>query len=707
MLVCAVFFSLLSSLAAAGSIELPKTGQQSCYDAAGTEIVCAGTGQDGEIQAGVAWPDPRFSVGLGNEADCITDTLTGLMWVKTPDSTTRDWQEAIDYAKTLNLCGFTDWRVPTIVELESMVNTEQSNSASWLNTQGFSNVQSSIYWSSTTKANIISVAWFVSMHYGFAFYGDLVNDGKAGSHYVWPVRGGQTAAPAEIWESGQNTSYYSEDDGALQPGLAWPSPRFTINDNTGTVTDNLTGLIWLKNANCFGKKTWDQALASANGLANGQCGLSDGSHSGDWRLPNRKELLSLVDFEYFDMALSNTAGTGKWSGGDPFDNVLYFHYWSSTTDADETNYAWSVLIRYGYVVGEVKTDGYYVWPVRGGQSGSLNTLTISKAGTGTGTVTSDPAGINCGDDCSETYAENTEIALTAQADAGSTFAGWSGDADCSGGAVTMNSDVNCTATFTLNTYSLTVNKTGTGSGTVGGGGTYNYGTSHDITAVAAAGSTFSGWSGACTGINPTCHITMDTNKSVTAHFLAEGTTSFNDVPSGYWAWNYIEALLNNNITSGCGGGNYCPESLVTRGQMAVFLLKALGETPASSCGHLFSDVDETTNGKAVFCRYIEKFSTLGITAGCGNNNFCPNDPVSRMQMAVFITKALGETMAATCGGTFNDVDETTGGNVAFCKYIEKFATLGITSGCGNGNFCPDSPVTRAQMAVFLTKGFLQ
>jgi hypothetical protein len=78
-----------------------------------------------------------------------------------------------------------------------------------------------------------------------------------------------------------------------------------------------------------------------------------------------------------------------------------------------------------------------------------------------------------------------------------------------------------------------------------------------------------------------------------------------------------------------------------------------------------------------------------------------------MQMAVFITKALQQAPDPVCNGTFNDVDNSTGGNSAFCRYIEKFSTLGITAGCGDGNYCPSLSVTRDQMAVFLTKGFLQ
>ncbi|MEK6545698.1 MAG: DUF1566 domain-containing protein, partial [Nitrospinota bacterium] len=94
--------------------------------------------------------------------DCVTDNLTGLMWVKSPDSTTRTWADALTYANNLSLCGYSDWRLPNINELESLINAEQSNIASWLNTQGFSfNLQALYYWSSTTYANYTGYAWYV------------------------------------------------------------------------------------------------------------------------------------------------------------------------------------------------------------------------------------------------------------------------------------------------------------------------------------------------------------------------------------------------------------------------------------------------------------------------------------------------------------------------------------------------------------------
>ena len=174
------------------------------------------------------------------------------------------------------------------------------------------------------------------------------------------------SSSAGVPRTGQTTSYGPRDDGALQKGVAWPNPRFTDNIN-GTVTDNLTGLVWLKNANCFGTRTWAVALVDANSLANGNCSLSDGSAAGDWRLPNVKELQSLIDFAYIAPALSNTAGTGQWTPGNPFTGVQSDNYWSSTTIADNTDYAWSVFVYNGGVYGGIKTDSHYVWPVRGGQ----------------------------------------------------------------------------------------------------------------------------------------------------------------------------------------------------------------------------------------------------------------------------------------------------------------------------------------------------
>ena len=163
--------------------------------------------------------------------------------------------------------------------------------------------------------------------------------------------------PAPVPKTGQTTAYATGDDGDLEKGVPWPYPRFTDNGD-GTVTDNLTGLIWLKDANCFGSRTWSQALSDCNGLASGQCGLTDGSNAGDWRLPNRFELESLLDLENYNPPLPS---------GHPFQNVQTFIYWSSTTHASYTPAAWCVLMITGRVADYDKTNSaIYVWPVRGG-----------------------------------------------------------------------------------------------------------------------------------------------------------------------------------------------------------------------------------------------------------------------------------------------------------------------------------------------------
>ena len=167
--------------------------------------------------------------------------------------------------------------------------------------------------------------------------------------------------------TGQTTSYGDRDDGALQKGVAWPNPRFTDNGN-GTVTDNLTGLIWLKNANCSWAKDWGTALSDVNSLASGSCGLSDGSKAGQWRLPNVKELQSLIDFAYSYPALSNAVGTGQWVEGNPFIDVESGGYWSSTTRAYKTAEALYVTLDSGLVFTSNKTTSTsFLWPVRDGQ----------------------------------------------------------------------------------------------------------------------------------------------------------------------------------------------------------------------------------------------------------------------------------------------------------------------------------------------------
>lgn len=165
---------------------------------------------------------------------------------------------------------------------------------------------------------------------------------------------------APVAQTGQTVSFAPGDDGALQKGIAWPIPRFTDHGN-GTFTDNLTGLIWLKQMDCLGQETWNNALASCNSLADGQCGLTDGSVQGDWRLPNVREFTSLVDYGKVDPALPS---------GYPFQGYIPFvsaWWWTSTTNAssDFTYVSWAIeLFRGSLAYGAGKTDSFYVMCVR-------------------------------------------------------------------------------------------------------------------------------------------------------------------------------------------------------------------------------------------------------------------------------------------------------------------------------------------------------
>jgi hypothetical protein len=161
---------------------------------------------------------------------------------------------------------------------------------------------------------------------------------------------------APVEKSGQTSSYATGDDGDKEEGIAWPDSRFSDNGD-GTVTDNLTGLIWLQNADRNGgTMNWADALVYCNSLADDGSALTDGSVAGDWRLPNVKELQSLIDFGNYNPALPT---------GHPFSNVQSSYYWSSTTNANNTDNAWNVNMNNGNVNNNNKTNNNYVWPVRG------------------------------------------------------------------------------------------------------------------------------------------------------------------------------------------------------------------------------------------------------------------------------------------------------------------------------------------------------
>jgi hypothetical protein len=181
--------------------------------------------------------------------------------------------------------------------------------------------------------------------------------------------------------------------------------------------------------------------------------------------------------------------------------------------------------------------------------------------------------------------------------------------------------------------------------------------------------------------------------------------TFADVPHDHFAFDHIEAIAAGGITGGCKADDpqtpinealFCPDAPITRGQMAVFIETSLGHEWKGYTGWVFSDVNAASVGEA-FCGYIEEFAADGFSAGCGNGMFCPNVPVTRGEMAVFLETALGNPPNQGAG-RFTDVPA----DHPFYGFIERLADDGITAGCGAGKYCVNDPVTRAQMAVFLT-----
>ena len=182
-----------------------------------------------------------------------------------------------------------------------------------------------------------------------------------------------------------------------------------------------------------------------------------------------------------------------------------------------------------------------------------------------------------------------------------------------------------------------------------------------------------------------------------------GPYEFFDVPASNIFHDVIHTLAANGVTAGCGNGNFCPNDSVNRAQMAVFLLKSehgAAYVPPAATGAVFGDVP----ANAFAAAWIERLAAEGIASGCGGGNFCPIASVTRAQMAVFLLKALlGSTYAPppATGTRFTDVPA----NGFAASWIEDLADRGITSGCGNGKYCPSSPNTRGQMAAFLVTTF--
>ena len=325
-------------------VRLAASGQSTSY----------APGDDAALHTGVAWPATRW---VDHHDGTVTDSLTGLTWLRDAGCLgTAAWAGALAAANHLaaGACGLSDgsvagqWRLPNQWELESVVDESASAPAIGAGAP-LANVANSAYWTSTSYYGGQAgspAAWAICLGDG-RYINDGIANAKTAALGVWAVKGDGQGGAVRLQATGMYVPYAAGDDGSLRAGVGLPFPRLRDNGD-GTLTDTLTGLVWLQRANCL-SGDWNSAVAAVRNLASGQCGLSDGSTAGAWRMPNRKEMASLADralnnqADFFDTAWSS-AKPGIAPSAAVFDQFIAFqYYWTSSTDASDPTAAWTVF----------------------------------------------------------------------------------------------------------------------------------------------------------------------------------------------------------------------------------------------------------------------------------------------------------------------------------------------------------------------------
>ncbi len=360
-------------------------------------------GLSGNAFAAKTYPD--------NGDGTVTDPTTGLTWMRcsmgqtwsgstcTGTVSTYTWDQANALTGTVTFAGQSDWRLPNIRELTTIVDLSVFDPA--IDQRAFPVTPGSDFWSGSPYANYSGYAWYVGFDYGNAF-----SNFRSYGNAVRLVRGGQSLTLLAI--ARPTTDYVDQGD--------------------GTVTHSPTGLTWKRCAqgqtwsgsSCTGTAstyTWDQANALTGAVA--FAGQSD------WRLPSRDELLSLVEYTRFSPAINATI----------FPATPSSDFWSGSPYAYYSYYAWYLNFDDGNAYGNFRSYDNAVRLVRGGQSFGTFALTVGKSGAGN--VSSALAGIDCGSVCTGNYTAGTKVILTAAPVA--RLLAWSGA--CAGAAAT------CTVTL--------------------------------------------------------------------------------------------------------------------------------------------------------------------------------------------------------------------------------------------------------------------
>jgi Leucine-rich repeat (LRR) protein len=339
------------------AFRIPDSGQKKCYDNAGNEISCPQPGEPFYGQDGNYLINEQSYTKLdeqGNDLSddaqewvMVRDNVTGLIWeIKTAKDDVPDYSNVRDadnkykwydsnpetnkgnsgyfnkgqnteaFIKTLNaqsFGGFSDWRLPSQQELRSIVNASKYYHT--IDTDLFLNAMSAFYWSSTSRAGDTGGAWGVHFRHGYDG-----NGAKDSSYFVRAVRGGQCGLFDDL-----------------------------VINSDGTVTDTTSGFMWQQEAPST-VKSWPEALSYCENL--------DLGNYSDWRLPEKGTLGSITDLNQFYPAINSSVFFGNLSA----------FYWSSTSTADGTGYAWGVYFYDGYDSINAKDSSYFVRAVRGGQN---------------------------------------------------------------------------------------------------------------------------------------------------------------------------------------------------------------------------------------------------------------------------------------------------------------------------------------------------
>ncbi len=366
---------------------LPATGQTTCWNSSGAVISCAGTGEDGELRKGA----PLTYVDNGDGT--VTDVNTGLMWEKlSHDGTVHDdhntytWTNAFAHVATLNrtnFAGHADWRLPNVRELLSIVTYQNliptvtpafdNRCSSGCDVTRCSCTFSGDTWTSTSETASPSRQWFVD------FQDAQVGAGlEGGTGPARAVRDTSTGCPLPA--TGQTTCWNSSgnviscagtgQDGELRRG----APLAYADNGNGTVTDLNTGLVWEKLSDDGTVHDKDNTYTWANAFTGHVAALNAARFAGytDWRLPNVRELQSIVNYQSSNPMVSSAFKTNC-APGCPATGcscTASGNYWSSTSSVSSPSRAWFVSFRYGNVdafnSSGSKSVAAFVRAVRGG-----------------------------------------------------------------------------------------------------------------------------------------------------------------------------------------------------------------------------------------------------------------------------------------------------------------------------------------------------